>query len=816
MYSQDAKIIQHVNIEDEMKKSYMEYAMSVIVGRAIPYARDGLKPVHRRVLFAMQDLKNVHNKPYKKSARVVGDVIGKYHPHGDTAVYDTIVRMAQDFSMRYTLIDGQGNFGSIDGDNAAAMRYTEIRMEKITAEMLADIAKDTVDHGPNYDDSLEEPLVLPTKIPNLLMNGSSGIAVGMATNIPPHNLGELVDGLIHLINNPDASIADLMEFIKAPDFPTSGYIYGTNGVHSAYQTGRGIIKLRAKTVIETSPKGDKTRIIVVELPYQVNKARLVEKIADLVNDKKIEGISDLRDESSRQGMRVVIDLKRGEIPQVILNKLIKHTQLEVSFGIIMLAIVNNRPKVLNLKEALLCFIEHRREVITRRCLYDLRKAEEKAHLLLGLKIALDNLDNVVDMIKKSQSPAIAKERLMLTFSMTAVQAQAVLDMRLHRLTGLEQEKIMEEYQKTLLLIKELKGILADERLILKIIVDELKEVRENYADERKTEIIHDTSLLTIEDLIADEDMVITITRGGYIKRNPITTYKNQRRGGKGMVGAGTKEEDLVDMLFIASAHQYIMFFTDAGSVYWLKAHEIPQAGRTALGKAIVNLLNLSTDESVTAILPVKEFNEDQYVLMVTRNGTVKKTELMAFSRPRRGGIIAVNLVQGDKLVGVHITDGSKFIFLSTSNGKSIKFSEEQVRHMGRVSKGVIGIRLKGDDKVVSSEVVSSDMEDLVTILSMTENGYGKRTAFSDYPAQKRGGQGVITIDTKKRNGKVVATFKVSDDDELMIIASGGKLIRMSCAGISVYGRNTKGVRLIDLKPGEKVVGADRIVEKEEK
>jgi DNA gyrase subunit A len=806
MYSTDGRKSLTVNIEDEMQKSYMEYAMSVIIGRALPDVRDGLKPVHRRVLYAMYDLGNYFNKPYKKSARIVGDVIGKYHPHGDTAVYDTIVRMAQNFSLRYPLVDGQGNFGSIDGDNAAAMRYTEIRMAKITSEMLTDIDKETVDFRPNYDDSLQEPVVMPNKIPNLLLNGSSGIAVGMATNIPPHNLGELVDGTIHLINNPDATVAELMEFIKAPDFPTAGFIYGTESIISAYKTGRGIIKIRAKTVIETNQKGDKSRVIVTELPYQVNKARLVEKIADLVNDKKIEGISDLRDESSRLGMRVVVELKRGEIPQIIINKLLKHTQMEVSFGIIMIAVVNNRPQILNLKQVLSYFIQHRKEVITRKCTFELRKAEEKAHKLLGLKIALENLDAVVSTIKESQSPAEAKEKLILNFKMSAIQAQEVLDMKLHRLTGLERDKIIEDYENVLKQIARLKEILASERLIFEIIINELKEIKERYADKRRTEIIHDTSSLTIEDLIADEDMVITITRGGYIKRNPISIYRSQRRGGKGSLGAGTKEEDFVDMLFIASAHQYILFFSDTGRIYWLKVHELPQAGRTSMGKAIVNLLNLSEDENITAILPVKEFSEDKFILLVTKNGTVKKTDLMAYSRPRAGGIIAVTLDKGDSLIGAHITDGNQ----------SIKFSEQEIRHTGRASKGVRGIRLKKGDKVVGSEVICMETGAQITILSMTENGYGKRTDFSDYPVQKRSGQGVITIDTSKRNGKVIATFKVSDEDELMIIADGGKLIRTNCNGISVIGRNTKGVRLITLYPGEKVVGAARIIEKEER
>ena len=816
MHPIDGKKILNVNVEDEMKKSYMEYAMSVIVGRALPDARDGLKPVHRRVLYAMYDLGNYYNKPYKKSARVVGDVIGKYHPHGDTAVYDTIVRMAQDFSMRYPLIDGQGNFGSVDGDSAAAMRYTEIRMARISSEILADIDKETVDFTPNYDDSLQEPTVMPSRIPNLLLNGSSGIAVGMATNIPPHNLGELVDGSIHLINNPDASIKDLMAFIKAPDFPTAGFIYGIKGVESAYETGRGIIKVRAKASIETNQKGDKSRIIVTELPYQVNKARLVEKIAELVNDKKIEGISDLRDESSRLGMRVVIELKRNEIPQIILNKLIKHTQLEVSFGIIMLAIVNKRPQVLNLKQALTHFIDHREEVVTKKCVYELRKAEEKAHLLLGLKIALDNLDEVVKTIKESKNPAEAKSRLTLKFDMTNVQAQAVLDMKLHRLTGLEREKIMQDYKDTLKLIAKLKEILANERLVFEIIIDELKEIKDRYSDKRRTELIHDTASLTIEDLIADEDMVITITRGGYIKRNPISVYRSQRRGGKGALGASTKEEDFVDMLFIASAHQYILFFTDAGRVYWLKVHELPQAGRAAMGKAIVNLLNLSPGENATAILPVKEFCEGNYITLITKNGTVKKTELMAYSRPRIGGIIAVKLDEGDSLIGAHITDGSHYIFLSTTDGKSIKFAEEQVRPTGRASKGVRGIRLNKGDTVVSSEVISMETNIPITILSLTENCYGKRTKFSGYPTQKRSGKGVITIDTSNRDGKVIATFKVTNEDELMIITDGGKLIRTSCSGISVIGRNTKGVRMIKLNKEEKVVSAARIIEREER
>ncbi|HEY5513959.1 MAG TPA: DNA gyrase subunit A, partial [Geomonas sp.] len=689
-----------VNIEDEMKRSYMDYAMSVIVGRALPDVRDGLKPVHRRCLYAMYDLSNDWNKPYKKSARVVGDVIGKYHPHGDTAVYDTLVRMAQDFSLRYPLVDGQGNFGSIDGDRAAAMRYTEIRMEQLAHELLADLEKETVELGPNYDDSLKEPLVLPSKFPNLLVNGSSGIAVGMATNIPPHNLAEVIDGIVAVIANPQLTFEELVEHIPGPDFPTGGFIYGLEGIMSAYRTGRGIIQMRAKVVIETQKKTERQSIVVIEIPYQVNKARLVEKIAELVKEKKLEGISDLRDESDREGMRVVIELKKDENPTIILNHLYKQTQMQCSFGIIMLAIVNSRPRVLSLREIIDFFVDHRKVIVTRRTIFDLKKAEARAHILEGLKIALDNLDEVIALIKASASSAEAKVGLMERFALSDIQAQAILDMRLHRLTGLEREKIMEELREVMKYIARLKEILASESEILKIIVGELIELKEKYGDRRRSEIVLQTSDISLEDTIVEEDMVVTISHTGYIKRNAVTLYRAQRRGGKGKTGMKTKEEDFVEQLFIASSKDYMMFFTDAGKVYWLKVYEIPEAGRTARGKAIVNLLNIAANEKITTILTVKEFVEDKFIMMATRGGVVKKTNLMEYSHPRVGGIIAVNLDEGDKLITVALTDGRQDVLLASKNGKSIRFKEEDVRTVGRVSRGVRGMSLEEDDVVI--------------------------------------------------------------------------------------------------------------------
>jgi len=803
-----------VNIEDEMKRSYMDYAMSVIVGRALPDVRDGLKPVHRRCLFAMYDMSNDWNKPYKKSARVVGDVIGKYHPHGDTAVYDTLVRMAQDFSLRYPLVDGQGNFGSIDGDRPAAMRYTEIRMERLAHELLADLEKETVEHGPNYDDSLQEPLVLPSKFPNLLVNGSSGIAVGMATNIPPHNLAEVVDGIVAVIDNPDLSFEELIELIPGPDFPTGGYIYGREGIVSAYKTGRGVIQMRAKVVIETQKKTERQSIVVTEIPYQVNKARLVEKIAELVKEKKIEGISDLRDESDREGMRIVIELKRDENPTIILNHLYKQTQMQSSFGIIMLAIVHSRPRILTLRDTIDFFIEHRKEIVTRRTIFELRKAEERAHILEGYKIALDNLDEVIAIIKGSASTPEARVRLMDRFGLSEIQAQAILDLRLHRLTGMEREKILEELREVLALIERLKAILASEAEILKIIVGELLELKDKFGDKRRSEIVAQTAEISLEDTIVEEDMVVTISHTGYIKRNSVTLYRAQRRGGKGKTGMKTKEEDFVEQLFIASTKDYLMFFTDAGKVYWLKVYEIPEAGRAARGKAIVNLLNLAANEKITTILPVKEFVEDRYVMMATRLGVVKKTSLMEYSHPRVGGIIAVNLDDEDKLISVALTDGRQDVLLATKNGKSIRFKEEDVRSMGRVSRGVRGMTLEDDDVVIGMAIINENFSDS-TLFTVTENGYGKRTEIAEYRTQTRGGKGVITIKTTERNGCVVDIKQVSDENDLMLITDQGKILRVQVSGFSIIGRNTQGVRLMVMEEGERIMAVARLAEKEE-
>jgi len=812
MLTQTNKIA--VNIEDEMKRSYMDYAMSVIIGRALPDVRDGLKPVHRRCLYAMYDMGNDYNKPYKKSARVVGDVIGKYHPHGDTAVYDTLVRMAQDFSLRYPLVDGQGNFGSIDGDSPAAMRYTEIRMYQLAHELLADLDKETVEMGPNYDDSLQEPLVLPAKFPNLLVNGSSGIAVGMATNIPPHNLAEVIDGIIAVIRNPLLTFEELIELIPGPDFPTAGFIYGREGIVSAYGTGRGIIQMRARAMIETHKKTERQSIVVTEIPYQVNKARLVEKIAELVREKKIEGISDLRDESDREGMRIVIELKKDENPQILLNHLYKQTQMQSSFGIIMLAIVNNRPRVLTLRETINYFIDHRREIVTRRTIFDLKKAEARAHILEGLKIALDNLDEVINLIKSSASPAEAKTGLMSRFGLSEIQAQAILDMRLHRLTGLERDKIMEEYREILKYIARLKEILASETEILNIIVGELRELKDKFGDKRRTEIVSQTAEISLEDTIVEEDMVVTISHTGYIKRNAVTLYRAQRRGGKGKTGMKTKEEDFVEQLFIASSKDYLMFFTDAGKVYWLKVYEIPEAGRATRGKAIVNLLNLSTNEKITAILPVKEFTADKFIMMATRNGVVKKTPLLEYSHPRVGGIIAVNLDEGDKLITVALTDGRQDVLLASKNGKSIRFKESDVRTVGRVSRGVRGMTLEDDDVVIGMEILNENFTDS-TLFTVTENGFGKRTELSEYRCQSRGGKGVITIKTTERNGCVVDIKQVTDENDLMLITDQGKILRVPVAGFSIIGRNTQGVRLMVTEDDERIVAVARLAEKED-
>lgn len=796
-----------INIEDEMKKSYLEYSMSVIVQRALPDIRDGLKPVHRRVLYGMYDLKNFSNKPYKKSARIVGDVIGKYHPHGDSAVYDTIVRMAQDFSLRYPLIDGQGNFGSIDGDPPAAMRYTEVRMTKLAQDFLSDIEKETVDYTANYDDSLVEPTILPTNIPNLLVNGASGIAVGMATNIPPHNLREVCNAIIAAIDNPDISIKDLIKIITAPDFPTAGFILGRKGIREAYTTGRGIIKIRARAFVEMVGKS-KERVVISEIPYQVNKTKLLESIADLVKNKKIEGISDIRDESDRDGMRIVIDVKREGKALVIMNRLYKYTQMEKSFGIIFLALVNGRPQTLNLKEILEHFINHRREIIVRRTIFDLKKAEERAHILEGLKKALEFLDEIIALIRSSSDSKEAKARLIEEFDFTGVQAQAILDMRLHRLTGLERGKIEEEYNNLLKDIARYKEILENPGIVLQMIKEEMNEVRDKYGDERRTEILDQEEELGIEDLIADEEMVVTISHRGYIKRNPISLYRAQRRGGKGLTGVVPKEEDFVEHLFVASSHNYLLFFTNQGRVYWKKVHEIPEAGRTSKGKAIVNLLELQKNEKLATILPIKEFDEESYIVMATREGLVKKTELMAYSNVRTSGIIALKINDNDELISVRVTSGEHDIFIGTRSGKSIRFSEKDIRSMGRVAAGNIGIRLEPGDEVVGMDAIKEGS----TILTVTENGFGKRTKTEEYRIQSRGGKGILTIKASQRNGSVVYSYQVSEQEQLMIITEHGKIIRLRVADISVIGRNTQGVKLIDLGEGEKVVGVAKVME----
>jgi DNA gyrase subunit A len=800
-----------VYIEDEMRQSFMDYAMSVIISRALPDVRDGLKPVHRRVLYAMYDASNTSDKPYKKSARLVGDIMGKYHPHGDTAIYDTIVRMAQDFNLRYPLVDGQGNFGSIDGDNPAAMRYTEIRMTQLAEEMLADIEKETVDFVPNYDDSLREPSVLPSRIPNLLINGSAGIAVGMATNIPPHNLSEVIDALIATIDNPEITIKQLMKFIPGPDFPTGGFIHGRDPIIQAYHEGKGIVQMRGKAFTETVKRTGKEQIIISEIPYQVNKKRLIEQIAALVNEKKIEGIGDLRDESDREGMRIVIELKRDAMAEIVINQLHKHTQLQDSFGMNMLAIVDGKPKLLNLKEALKCFLDHRKEVVTRRTAYDLRKAEERLHILDGYRIALDNLDAVITLIRNSQDPRVAKDGLMSNLGLSEIQAQAILDLRLQRLTGLERDKIMEEHRETVELIAKLRVILANESEIYKLIVAELKEIKKNYGDERRTQIVDRSEDISIEDMIVDEDMAVTISHDGYIKRNPVTLYRAQRRGGKGKVGTTTKDEDFVESLFIASMHSYILFFTTIGKVYWIKVHELPQASRAARGKPIVNLLNLEAGERVSAFLSVREFQEGRYIIFATKKGLVKKTELMLYAHPRPSGIRAIGLEDGDEVIGVHLTDGQQEIILSTAGGQSIRFKEEQVRSTGRGTYGVVGMRLDEGDVVVSMEILTLGFD----ILTVAEYGLGKRTEVGEYRITSRGGKGIITMKTSDKTGRVVGVQQVTQDDQLMLVTNAGKIIRMRIKDIRVIGRNTQGVRLIELEEGERVVSLARLAEKEE-
>jgi len=805
-----------IAIEDEMRSSYLDYAMSVIVGRALPDVRDGLKPVHRRILFGMNEMGLVHNRAYRKSAKIVGEIMGNYHPHGDSAIYDTLVRMAQDFNMRYVLVDGQGNYGSMDGDSPAAMRYTEARMTKLAEEMLADIDKETVDFGPNYDESRQEPLVLPTKVPNLLVNGAGGIAVGYATNIPTHNIGEVIDGLLLLLESPDVSIAQLMKKIPGPDFPTAGFIYGMSGIKEAYETGRGLLTLRAKVVVESDERTDRERLIVTEVPYQVNKAKLIEKIAELIQEDRIKGISDLRDESSdREGVRVVIDLKRNEIPLVVLNNLYKHTQLETTFGVIMLALVNNRPEVLNLKQILHYFLEHRKEVVVRRTIYDLRKAEERAHILEGLKIALDNLDAVITLIRRSQSPDEARAGLMRQFSLTEIQATAILDMRLQRLTQLERAKLVEEYQEVLKQIEYLKSVLASEGLVRSIIKEELTQLREAYKDDRKTQIVKEEAEISLEDLIAEEEVVVTISHAGYIKRNAASLYRSQRRGGKGKIGMGIKDEDFVETLFTASTHDTLLFFTDAGKVFWLKVHEIPEASRAAKGKALVNLLALAGNEKVTATLAVKEYSADRFVVMATKKGLIKKTELSAYSNPRQGGIIALGLEDGDKLIGVQVTDGQREILLGTKQGITIRFSESDVRPMGRTAYGVKGITLEEGNEVIGMETITPDST--TAILTVTEGGYGKRTPVGEYRVQGRGGKGIISVKTTERNGLAVGFLQVRDSDEIMLMAAQGKVLRCKVGDIREIGRNTQGVRILDLDgEDDRVVAVARLADSGER
>ncbi len=796
-----------VNIEEEMKVSYLDYAMSVIIGRALPEVRDGLKPVQRRILYAMFREGLLPGRKYSKSAGVVGEVLKKYHPHGDSAVYDAMVRLAQDFNMRYTLVDGQGNFGSIDGDPAAAYRYTEARLAKIAEEMLADIDKETVDFLPNFDETTEEPKVLPSKIPNLIINGAAGIAVGMATNIPPHNLGEVIDGLIMLLEQPEISVEKIMTAVKGPDFPTGGIIHGTSGIKDAYETGRGLIKIRAKARIEREHRGGEN-IIITELPYQVNKARLIEKIAELVREKKLEGLSDIRDESDREGIRVVLELKRGEMAQVILNNLYKHTQMETTFGIIMLALVGGQPHVLGLRKVLGYFLQHRRDVIIRRTRFELRKAEERAHILEGLKIALDNLDAIIALIRSSKSPAEAKEGLMTRYPLSEIQAQAILDMKLQRLTGLERDKIVSEYKETLKEIERLKSILGSDALLSKIIKDELLEIKSKYADDRRTEIAEEAKEITIEDLITEEEMVITLSHQGYIKRNPLSAYRSQRRGGKGLIGMETKEEDFVEQLFIGSTHDYMLFFSNLGRLYWLKTYQIPEAGRAAKGKALINLLQLSQGERISTALPVRDFKEG-YLVMFTKNGTVKKTALTSYSNPRGKGVIAISLEENDELIAVRKTSGKNDLIIGTRNGLAIKFNEEDVRDMGRTAKGVRGIRLTKGDEVVAAEVA----EEKTTVLTAAENGFGKRTKIEDYPLQGRGGKGVISIKLTEKGGKVVGLLQVRQEDEVVMITSSGKLVRTTAENISTHGRNTQGVKLMDTAE-DRIVSIAKVVEKD--
>jgi DNA gyrase subunit A len=840
---QFAKETLPISLEDEMRRSYLDYAMSVIVGRALPDVRDGLKPVHRRVLYAMHELSNDYNKPYKKSARIVGDVIGKYHPHGDTAVYDTIVRMAQDFSLRYMLVDGQGNFGSVDGDNAAAMRYTEIRMAKIAHELLADIDKETVDFGPNYDGSEHEPLIMPARIPNLLINGSSGIAVGMATNIPPHNLNEVLDACFALLKNPETSVEELIELVPAPDFPTAGIIYGTVGVKEGYRTGRGRVVMRGRTHFEDMDKGGRQSIIIDELPYQVNKKTLIEKIAELVNEKKIEGISDLRDESDKSGMRVVIELKRGEVPEVVLNNLYKQTQLQDTFGMNMVALLDGQPRLLNLKQMLEAFLRHRREVVTRRTVFELRKARERGHVLEGLAVALANVDEMIAIIKAAPTPPEAKKDLMVKawhstvveemlkraameaarpdgltvdfgltpngYKLSEVQAQEILQMRLQRLTGLEQDKIVNEYKEVMDVIADLLDILANASRVTTIISDELTEIRRQFGDKRRSEIVANAQDLSLEDLITPQDVVVTLSHTGYIKSQPLDEYRAQRRGGRGKQAAATKEDDFIDKMFVANTHDYILCFSSRGRVYWLKVYEVPQGSRTSRGKPIVNLFPLEEGEKINAILSVKEFDENRFIFMATSLGTVKKTALTEFANPRKSGIIAINLDEGDFLIGAEITNGSDDIILVSNGGKAVWFDEEEVREMGRATRGVRGMKLAADQQVLSLLIAENDQQ---TVLVATENGYGKRTVLADFRHSGRGTQGVKAIAVSERNGLVVAAKLVNDEDEIMLITTGGVLIRTRVKEIRELGRATQGVTLINLGEGEKLSGIEKIVE----
>jgi DNA gyrase subunit A len=851
-----------VNIEDEMRKSYLDYAMSVIIGRALPDVRDGLKPVHRRILYGMYEQGNTAGKPYKKSARIVGDVMGKYHPHGDSAIYDTAVRMAQDFSMRYRLVDGQGNFGSLDGDNPAAMRYTEVRLTRLAEEMMRDdIDKETIDWVPNYDGSLSEPSVLPAKFPNLLVNGSSGIAVGMATNIPPHNLGEVIDACLMMIDNPAVTVPELMTVIPGPDFPTAGYIHGLVGIRNAYNEGRGIIQVRARVIIETQKKSERQQIVVTEIPYMTNKARLIEKIAELVREKRIDGISDLRDESDREGIRIVIELKRDAIAEIVLNHLYRNTQMQTTFGIIFLAIVNNRPEIMPLPVILRHFIEHRKEIVIRRTRFELRKAQERAHVLEGLVRALDVLDELITLIRGSRTGQEAKEGLISRWQFSEIQAQAILDMRLQRLTGMEREKLVQEYEEVLALIERLKAILASEKLVLEIIGNELRAIKEAYNDPRRTEIIPEENEISIEDLVADEDMIITVSRGGYVKRSPLSMYRAQRRGGKGRIGMQTKEEDIVEHLFVASTHAWVLVFTDRGRMYWLKVHQIPEVAANARGKAIVNLLPLEQNENVRALLTTRDFNEGRYVVMATRAGKIKKTELSAFSNVRAAGIIAIDIVEGDDLYAVRMSTGTDEIFVGTHQGMAIRFPESHVRPMGRGAAGVKAISLRGEDHVVEmdvlpgsaaeavippvdddgaeetaaeemldeivdvegSETVDAEGEDETAltaddrgyILTITEKGFGKRTPVLSYRLQRRGGLGLSNVKITDKNGAVAGIAHVGDDDQLLLITEQGMMIRTDVRSIRIAGRKTQGVRIINIDEGDIVVGAVKVVEKEQ-